>query len=266
VYVTVDGDRAYVYTGTRPFDRARPTILFVHGAANDHSVWALQSRYFAHHGSNALAVDLPAHGKSGGSPRPSIQAIADWLIALLDALEIDRAVLVGHSMGALAALEMTARRPERVRALALLGPAAPMSVSEVLLEAARTIDHLAYELMTGWTFSATSHLGGNRQPGVWMTNNALRLMERSRPGVLHADLAACDAYADGLAAAATVHCPALLVFGQRDLMVPPKNAGPLQDALTSKRVVTIPECGHNMMAEAPDLVLDSLRGFIGSLP
>jgi len=265
VYVTVEGDLVYVYTGARAFDRARSTIVFVHGAANDHSVWGLQARYFAHHGNNALAIDLPAHGKSGGSARTSIGSIADWLTALLDALGVDRAVLVGHSMGALAALDMTARHPERVRALALLGPAAPMVVSDVLLDAAEARDHLAYELMTGWTFSATSHLGGNRQPGIWMTNVALRLFERSRPGVLHADLEACHRYADGLAAAKTIHCPVLLVFGQRDLMVPPKNARPLQDALTGKRIVTIPECGHSMMAEAPDVVLDTLREFIASL-
>lgn len=263
--ITVDGDPAYVYTGTRALDRARPTMLFVHGAANDHSVWALQSRYFAHHGNNALAVDLPAHGRSGGRERTSIEAIADWLAALLDALKVDRAALVGHSMGALAALAMTARHPARVRALALLGPSTPMPVSDALLEAAQAGKHLAYELMTSWTFSPASHLGGNRQPGVWMTGNALRLMERSRPGVLHADLAACHRYADGLAAARAVRCPVLLVFGRRDLMVPLKNAKPLQDALPGKRTVMIPECGHNMMAEAPDVVLDTLREFIASL-
>ncbi|MEP6998404.1 MAG: alpha/beta hydrolase [Betaproteobacteria bacterium] len=266
MYVTVEGDPVYVYTGTRAFERARPTILFVHGASNDHSVWALQARYFAHHGNNALAVDLPAHGRSGGDARPSIASIADWMSALLDALGVDRAVVVGHSMGALAALDMTARYPARVRAVALLGPAAPMSVSDVLLDAARAGEHLAFELMTAWTFSAVSHLGGNRQPGFWMTTNALRLMERSRPGVLHADLDACHRYAGGLTAAAAVGCPVLLVFGQRDLMVPPKDAGPLLDTLPNKRVVTIPECGHSMMAEAPDAVLDALREFTGSLP
>jgi len=266
VYVTVEGDPVYVYTGARDFDRARPTIVFVHGAANDHSVWGLQARYFAHHGNNALAADLPAHGKSGGNAKKSIGSIADWLAALLDALAVERAVLVGHSMGGLAALDMTARHPQRTRALALLGPAAPMLVSDVLLDAAQAHDHLAYELMTGWTFSATSHLGGNRQPGIWMTNVALRLFERSRPGVLHADLAACHRYADGLAAAKAIRCPALVVFGQRDLMVPPKNAGPLLAALPDKQVVTIPECGHSMMAEAPDIVLDALREFIARAP
>jgi pimeloyl-ACP methyl ester carboxylesterase len=266
MYVTVEGDPAYVYTGTRPFDPAQPTMLFVHGAANDHSVWALQARYFAHHGSNALAVDVPAHGRSSGSARPSIASLADWLSALLDGLGIDRAVLVGHSMGALAALETTARYPARVRALALLGAAAPMPVSDALLDAAQAGDHLAYELLTGWIFSAISLLGGSRQPGLWMQGNALRLMERSAPGVLHCDLAACHRYADGLAAARAIRCPVLMLFGQRDLMVPPNNAGPLIDALPDKRVVTLPECGHSMMAEAPDIVLDTLREFIGDLP
>lgn len=241
-------------------------MLFVHGAANDHSVWALQSRYFAHHGCNALAVDLPAHGRSGGQARTSVEALADWLAALLDALEVDRAVAVGHSMGALAVLALAARQPVRVRGLALLGPSAPMPVSTALLDAAQAGDHLAYELMTGWTFSPASQLGGNRQPGVWMTGNALRLMERSRPGVLHADLLACDRYADGLAAARAVRCPVLLAFARRDLMVPPKNAKPLQDALPDAQTVMIADCGHNMMTEAPDRVLDALRAFVGALP
>ena len=260
--LTVDAAPVYAYTGTHAFDRTRPTIVFVHGAANDHSVWALQSRYFAHHGRNALAVDLPGHGRSGGAALASIEAIADWLASLLDVLEADRAALVGHSMGALGALAAAARQPSRVRSLALLGPAAPMLVSDVLLDAARAGDHLAYELMTSWTFSAVSHLGGNRQPGHWMTNHALRLMERSRPGVLHADLNACHTYSNGLAAAAAVGCPTLLIFGQRDLMVPPKNARPLLDAIAHKRTVTISECGHSMMAEAPDQVLDALREFL----
>ena len=71
---------AYVYTGTRPFDAAKPNIVFIHGAANDHSVWTLQARYFAHHGFNALAVDLPGHGKTFADTKPTVEAFADWII------------------------------------------------------------------------------------------------------------------------------------------------------------------------------------------
>src|ERR1700690_417265 len=91
MHLSVMGRDVYAYTGARPLAAARPTIVFVHGAANDHSVWALQSRYFAHHGFNVLAVDLPRHGRSGGEPLRSIEAIADWLAALLDASSVARA-------------------------------------------------------------------------------------------------------------------------------------------------------------------------------
>jgi pimeloyl-ACP methyl ester carboxylesterase len=260
--IEVAGRDVYAYTGARALDAALPTVAFVHGAANDHSVWALQSRYFAHHGRNVLAVDLPGHGRSNGDALDSIEAIADWIPALLDAAGVGAAMLVGHSMGALAALECAARYPERVTRLALLGPAAPMPVADVLLDAAKRNDHVAFELITGWSYSAAKQLGGNTMPGVWLTGNAMRLLERTNPGVLHADLVACNAYAGGLAAAAKVRCPSLVVVGARDIMAPPKNARELIGALRGAHVVDLPECGHAMMAEQPDAVLDALRAFV----
>ena len=260
--VQVAGSDVYAYTGSRPFDAALPTIVFVHGAANDHSVWALQSRYFAHHGRNVLAVDLPGHGRSGGDALPSVEAIADWLPALLDAAGVPAAALVGHSLGALAVLAAAARQPARVTRIVLLGPAVPMPVSDVLLNAAKANDHVAYELINGWSHSPGKQLGGSPVPGMWLMGSGMRLMERTRPGVLYTDLAACHTYADGLIAAAAVRCPALLILGARDLMAPPKSAQALIAALADARVVTLPDCGHALMAEQPDAVLDALAAFL----
>lgn len=262
MFCEVGGSSIYAYTGARPFDAALPTTVFVHGAANDHSVWALQSRYFAHHGRNVIALDLPGHGRSGGAPLVSVEAAAECLLALFDSLCVARADLIGHSLGALVALETTARCPDRVARMALLGPAVPMPVADALLDAAKDDVHLAYALITGWSFSAGDQLGGNAMPGVWMTGNAMRLMERSRPGVLHTDLLACHRYAGGLSAAAKVRCPALVIMGQRDLMAPPKNAEALLASLAERRALTVPGCGHSLMTEAPDAVLDALRDFL----
>jgi pimeloyl-ACP methyl ester carboxylesterase len=260
--INVAGRDAYAYTGARSFEPQRSTIVFAHGAAHDHGVWALQARYFAHHGRNVLAIDWPGHGRSVGEPLPSVPALADWLIGLLDTLGVGQVILVGHSMGSLAALEAAGRHPKRVEKLALLAPAVPMRVSEALLDAARGDDHVAFELITGWSFSPADQLGGNRMPGVWMTGNGMRLMERCRRGVLHTDLLACHTYADGLARAAQVECPTLVVLGERDQMAPPKNAAALIAALRHQRVVTIPDCGHSLMVEAPDTTLDALRAFL----
>ena len=252
----------YAYTGSRPLEDALPTVVFVHGAGNDHSVWALQSRYFAYHGRNVLAVDLPGHDRSGGAALPSVEALADWLLAVLDAAGIDKAALVGHSLGSLAVLECAAQHPGRVAKVALLGPAAPMPVSDALLDAAKRNDHVAYELITGWSYSPGKQLGGNQMPGVWLTGNAMRLMERTKPGVLHTDLVACHQYAAGIDSAAKVRCPALVILGARDIMAPPANARELIAALPDARVVTLAGCGHALMAEQPDAVLDALRAFL----
>jgi pimeloyl-ACP methyl ester carboxylesterase len=260
--IEVAGRDVYAYTGARALDPTVPTVAFVHGAGNDHSVWALQSRYFAHHGRNVLAVDLPGHGRTNGDAFDSVEAVADWIPALLDATGVGAATLVGHSMGALAVLECAARHPERATRVALLGPAAPMPVADALLDAAKRNDHVAFELITGWSYSAGKQLGGNTMPGVWLTGNTMRLLERTSPGVLYADLVACSAYAGGLAAAAKVRCPALVIVGARDIMAPPNSARELIGALREARVVDLPECGHAMMAEQPDAVLDALREFL----
>jgi pimeloyl-ACP methyl ester carboxylesterase len=258
----VDGSEVYAYTGTRPVDPAKPAVVFVHGAANDHSVWLLQSRYFAHHGKSVLAVDLPGHGRSAGAALGSVDAIADWLPRVLDAAGLAQAALVGHSMGALAALACAARHPARVAKVALLGPAVPMEVSEALIDAAKANDHVAYELINGWSTSAGKQLGGNTVPGMWLLGSAIRLMERTAPGVLHTDLVACSAWTGGLEAAAAVRCPSLVVIGARDIMAPPRAAKGLVETLAGARVVTLPDTGHAMMAEQPDAVLDALRGFL----
>jgi pimeloyl-ACP methyl ester carboxylesterase len=261
MHCDVAGHPVYAYTGSRAFDAKRPTLVFVHGAAQDHSAWALQSRYFAHHGHNVLAVDLAGHGKSGGEPLATVESIGQWLFALLDAVRVDRAALCGHSLGALAVLDAAARDPERVSKFALLGAAVPMPVSDILLEAAKADDHAAYELITGWSFSQRHQLGGNQQPGVWMTGSTLRLMERSAPGALYADLLACHRYDAGLVAAKQARCPALLILGERDLMAPARNAVALAATLPDCRIVTIADCGHSLMTEEPDAVLDALREF-----
>jgi pimeloyl-ACP methyl ester carboxylesterase len=102
------GRRAYAATGGRGFDRDLPTIAFLHGAGMDHTVWALQTRWFAHHGRNVVAFDLPGHGRSEGPSLGSLPEMAAWLLEALAALGADRARLVGHSMGALVALAAAA--------------------------------------------------------------------------------------------------------------------------------------------------------------
>ena len=154
----LNNEQAFAYTGTREFNAALPTGVFIHGAANDHSVWSLQSRYFAFHGWNVLALDLPGHGQSEGEPCATIRDYAEWVATFLDAVGVRAAVVVGHSMGSLTALELAARRPDLVRKLALVGTAVPMAVGDVLLDAAREDEDKARRMIVEWSFAPASQL------------------------------------------------------------------------------------------------------------
>ncbi len=211
--ISVQGKAVFTATGGRPYDPAQPAVVFLHGAGMDHTVWALQTRYFAYRGRSVLALDLPGHGKSEGPGLETVPAMADWLISVLDALGIERAALVGHSMGAFIALDGAARHGARVSRLALLGVASRMAVHPDLLAAAEADDHLAFDLVTSWGHGPVGHLGGNRAPGLWIMVAGERLLERSQAGVLYHDLAACNAYQAAVSLASEVAAPCLLVLG-----------------------------------------------------
>lgn len=262
--LVVNGARVLAATGGRPFDPARPVIVFLHGAGLDHSCWQLESRWFAWHGWSVLAVDLPAHGRSEGAPIASIPDFVDWMLALLDAAKVERAALVGHSMGAVIALETAAREPDRVTGLGLLGVSSSMPVHPSLLGAAREAPGRAYDMMTGWCFANGAKLGRSAAPGLWMTGGARALLARGRDGALAADLGACAEWKTGPAAAKAVACPTLVVLGAEDVMTPARRGRELAALVAGAKVETIAGCGHMMMQEAPDATLGALIAHFGA--
>ncbi len=261
----INGHRAYAYTGGKAFNPALPAAVFLHGAQNDHSVWALQTRYFAHHGFSVLAVDLPGHGRSGGVALASVEAMADWLKALLDAAGATKTILIGHSMGSLIALEAAARTPSRVAGIALVGTAYPMKVSPMLLETSRDQEPVAIDMVNLWSHSSIAQKPSAPGPGFYVQGGSRRLMQRisqRNPNqVFFTDFSACNDYANGEQAAAALSCPALFLLGRKDMMTPPKAAAKLSAKMPGAKTIVLDGSGHALMAEQPDQVLDALFGF-----
>ena len=257
--IEVAGESAYCYTNSRDIDPARESLVFVHGSGMDHTVWTLFCRHFARHGRNVIAVDLPGHGRTPGAPKQSIEDMSDWIVALLDALHIGQAAIIGHSLGSLVALDCAARHPDRVRAIALVGTTSPMPVSDAILEAAAADDPAAFNMLTEYGYSKRHLYGGNSNPGMWMVGSTLRLFERSSPGVLHADMNACNNYQHGIDRAGQVKCPVLVVMGDGDRLTPLRSAKELLAALPSPRLHVLPGAGHTLMTEAPNALLDALK-------
>ncbi len=263
--IHIDGVEAYCYSGGKPFNPLLPTVAFIHGAQHDHSIWILQTRYFAHHGFNVLALDLPGHGRSKGAALTSVEALADWVLALLDAVGVEKAMLVGHSMGSLVALEAAYLAPDRVSQLALIGTAYPMKVSDILLDAAKNDEQSAVDMVNIWSHTSVAQKPSSPGPGFYVMGGNQRLMQRiskiNPEHVFHTDFTACNAYANGEIAAQSVHCPTLVLLARRDIMTPIKASAGLIQAMAHCKVVQLDNCGHNLMAEQPDAVLDALYSF-----
>ena len=269
MHIQVNGAAIYCYTGGKAFDAAKPTVVFIHGVLNDHSVWALQSRYMANHGWNVLAVDLPGHCRSEGDAPASVEQGAAFVAALLDALGVERAALVGHSWGSLIALEAAAQLGARVSHLVLVGTAYPMKVSPALIEAALNTPEKALRMVNVFSRNTLAPPSG---AGFWVYGAGLALgrrVLRSNPqvNVFHRGFVACDSYANGEQAMARTTCPVLFALGAADQMTPPKAAQGLIATARSTgqrvQVVSLPS-GHNQMSEAPDETLMALRDFLAT--
>jgi pimeloyl-ACP methyl ester carboxylesterase len=256
--LAVDGKAAYAYTANHALDPAKRTVVFVHGAGLDHSWFGLQSRYFGYHGWNVLAVDLPGHGRSAGPALTSVPAMADWLARVLANVKVEKASIVGHSMGTLIAVDFAARHADRAERIALIATAYPMKVGEPFLEAAKRDSYDAFDMSTIWGHAPQVPLGRNPNPGMWMYGDTQARLERLAPGVLYADLKACNDFTFS----GKVACPALFILGRRDVMTPVRAAKALQDQIPGSKAVVVDYSGHSLMAEAPDATLDALIVFL----
>lgn len=263
VELKLRGQSVRATTGGRPLDPTLPLVVFLHGASQDRTLWALQQRYFAHHGWSVLSPDMPGHGLSSGDPLPTVGAMAEWTGELIREAGFESAAVVGHSMGALVAIELAATQPQMVTRLVLSGAAAVMPVHENLQRPADANERVAHEMILGWSLASRSAKGGHPTPGLWMAGHLLHLSLNAGDDVLSVGLRACNDYEHGLARAANVACPTLLLVGESDRMVDRRRTAELAETLGDRAtVVTIEHAGHGLMVEQPDAVLDALIEFL----
>lgn len=260
IVALADGTPLYANTGGPGFDASRPVVVLIHGAGADHTLWRGQTRYLAHHGWSPLAVDLPGHGRSGGTAGDTIEARGDAVIALLDALDVPAAALVGHSMGSLAALDAAGRHPDRVWALALLATNPRMAVHPALIEAARAGDTTSLALTRAWAHG--SPVGGDPEPGAWRQGVNWHTTAAVGLDVYADDFVACDTWEAASERASTVACPAIVVSGSADRMTTRRGGAAMAELLGCEHVVL--DAGHQFPQEAAWETTRTLTTFLSA--
>ncbi|HEU5439350.1 MAG TPA: alpha/beta hydrolase [Ktedonobacterales bacterium] len=234
--------------------RSGHTIVFLHGSGDSAKTWDAVIERLP--GYDCLALSLPGHGDRLDRPGPGAMSVADYAAAVHAAFarrELEGVTLVGHSLGSAIALWMALEYPSRVGRVVLVGAGARLRVLPALLESAVT-DQAAtqHELL---------HIGF--APGHEAAAEAYTAaLAPVASGVLGRDLAACDAF-DVMADLGRIDQPALIVVGEHDRLTPPKYATYLRDHLDRATLVTVPDAGHFVQAEAPDVLAAAIRDWLG---
>jgi pimeloyl-ACP methyl ester carboxylesterase len=259
----VNNKEVFASTGGRPFDKNKPLIVFIHGSGLTHMCWVLQTRYFAFHGYSVLALDLPGHGLSEGDSLKTIEEQADWVKDVIQAVGVKEASLVGHSQGCLVTIECTAKNPDMIKTICLMGGAGAIPMNPLLLELAENNDSKAVDLMMDWAHGPSGHFGGHPVPGLYHLNTGSMLVQSKEiKNTLGVDFRACDNYKNGFQAAKKINVPTLCILGDEDKMCPVKEGEKLADKIKKSEVNIIEKSGHMMLLEEADKTLAILKKFI----
>jgi pimeloyl-ACP methyl ester carboxylesterase len=231
-----------------------PPLILIHGAGGTHLYWPPEIRRLP--GYCVYAVDLPGHGKSdlvGGQ-----QNIADYarhLIQWLEAMQLRRAVLVGHSMGGAIALDLAIHYPDIVVGLSLISSGARLRVQPEILNFAsdRTTYLKAVDMLMSCSYSASA--------SPHLVELASRRLLETRQSVFLGDLQACDRF-DVMDRLGTIQQPTLVACGSEDQMTPVRYAQFLANSIPKAQLSIIPNAGHMVMLEQPALLAASLHTFL----
>lgn len=235
-----------------------PPVVLIHGAGGMHLFWPPQIRRLP--GYRIFALDLPGHGKSAqGGGLQTIESYAEQVIAWMEALKLHRAVFVGHSMGGAVALTLGIQFTERVLGLGLLSTGVRLNMHPELLASAAnpTTFYKAVENLVSWSFGSTvpEHL-------VELAANRLKEV---RPSVLYGDLLACERF-DCTDQLADIRLPTLILCGTEDQMTPLRYSQLMARVIPGAILDEVPQAGHMVMLEKPDVVAQSLADFLKHIP
>lgn len=225
----------------------QPTLLLIHGAAGSHLDWSIALRK-----RNAIVPDLPGHGKSGGGGRTSVAAYAADMIAFMDALKLNRAVIVGHSMGGAIAQTMALEYADRVRGLILIGTGAYLPVNPAILRV-REAQAEVGTLLKKWFWA--------KPVPETIRERGFELFMQTPAEITYGDYVACNTF-DVRERLGDIHAPTLVIGGMADKMTPPSYSEFLAANIPNATLALIPDGGHMVAIEQPERVVSAVYDWL----
>lgn len=235
-------------------DRNATPIIFLHGFPFSHEMWRNQIELVSKE-YRAIAYDIRGHGKSYiGEAQFTIEHHVDDLIGLMDYWMIEKAVVVGLSMGGYIALRALERNPERFRAAVLCDTKSEADTNEGKLKRFENMKFVREngseafaEMFTKLVFAPESHT--TRPEAVQLIKN---IIKATPPLSIAGTLLALAARTDTTASLANISIPTLILVGEKDVTTPPANSQFMHERIRSSEMHIIPNAAHMSNLENPE--------------
>jgi len=258
-YLDINSVKIASLMGKSDSDAHKKSLVFIHGSGGDHTAWLnqytqLKEKY------NTAMIDLPGHGRSGGSGESHVKDYCIWINKLLDVLGLNEPILVGHSLGAAIALQFAVDHSEKIAGIVCLGGGMKMPVNPFMLEFLKTnpadMPAEITELICKFSLAKENR---SRLSAVLQKN-----VSQSKVNILYGDLSACNEL-DLTGEAEKISVPVLIVCGAEDKMTPPNLSRELAVKIKDSSLEIIASAGHMVMLEQPAELEKALDKFTASI-
>ncbi|MDS9948902.1 MAG: alpha/beta hydrolase [Planktomarina sp.] len=248
------------------------SVLLIHGAGGQEVDWPLAWRSLndltrslgltpKDHGGGldnypVYAIDLPGHGKSGGKSQSSVEEYANAVNEFVTAIELDNVCIVGHSMGASIALNAALNKYSWLTAIAMIGGASKMFVTDAILEGLKENFEPTIENIVKYSWY--------KNTGAFFKQKARQRMLEAGSKVVHDDFYACSQF-DVSDRLAEIDVPTLVIASDHDRMVPLKISHEMANQLSRSTFVALENCGHFQHIEQTSRVAKELVNYLSTL-
>jgi pimeloyl-ACP methyl ester carboxylesterase len=258
-YFKIESVKIACWINNSDFDARRQSLVFIHGSGSNHSVWSHQYGRM-HKKYNIAAINLPGHGHSGGNGEKNVRDYCLWIKKLLAELDWERAVLVGHSLGAAIALQFAISHPEEIAGIVCIGGGIKMPVNPFFMELLQTNPP---EMPVKIIDSICKYsLAKENRPKF--SDPLRKSISQSKVDVLYGDLSACNEL-DLTQETGKISVPALIICGAEDKMTPPDLSRQLTASISKAKLEIVERAGHMVMLERPAEFNASVEKFVASI-
>jgi pimeloyl-ACP methyl ester carboxylesterase len=250
--VRIEGRQISYWEGRKGFLEGRETVLFIHGAGGGQYTWSYQKGYFERQ-FNPIIIELPGHGESEGEGEQDITRYAEYVHSFIKTLGLPKVFLIGHSMGGAIVQTLALDHPEVMEGIVLVGTGARLKVLPLILNGIKNNFEEIVKVINQFAYS-------RKAPSDLVEKGVLG-MGQCRAEVIFGDFLACDRF-DIMKEVEKIALPTLILCGEDDQLTSFKYSQFLQNRIKGSRLEIIPNAGHMVMMESPQVFNEKIGEFI----